>query len=76
MLLQNTINLRYCTSGWIYYRNILRCAVLQTANSVHLRLSVSCRVKIRVKEHLKRGINKTVDTNIVLKTQTLYNGTF
>ena len=27
---QNKINLRYCASGWFYYRNILRCTVLQT----------------------------------------------
>ena len=32
VLLQNKINLRYCASGWLYYRNILRCAVLQTSN--------------------------------------------
>jgi len=29
---QNKINLRYCASGWFYYRNILRCMVLQTSN--------------------------------------------
>jgi hypothetical protein len=33
VLFQNKINLRYCTSGWFYYRNILRCTVLQTSNS-------------------------------------------
>jgi len=32
-LFQNKINLRYCASGWFYYRNILRCTVLQTSNS-------------------------------------------
>jgi hypothetical protein len=32
-LFQNKINLRYCASGWFYYRNILRCSVLQTATS-------------------------------------------
>jgi hypothetical protein len=29
-LFQNKINLRYCVSGWFYYRNILRRTVLQT----------------------------------------------
>jgi len=24
------MNLRYCASGWFYYRNILRCTVLQS----------------------------------------------
>ena len=33
MLFQNKINLRYCASGWFYYRNILRCTVLQTSHS-------------------------------------------
>jgi len=28
VLFQNKINLRYCASGWFYYRNILRCTVL------------------------------------------------
>jgi hypothetical protein len=32
VLFQNKINLRYCASGWFYYRNILRCTVLQTSN--------------------------------------------
>jgi hypothetical protein len=32
MLFQNKINLRCCASGWFYYRNILRCTVLQTSN--------------------------------------------
>jgi len=31
VLSQNKINLRYCASGWFYYRNILRCTVLQTS---------------------------------------------
>jgi hypothetical protein len=30
-LFQNKINLRYCASGCFYYRNILRCTVLQTS---------------------------------------------
>jgi len=30
VLFQN--NLRYCASGWVYYRNILRCTVLKTSN--------------------------------------------
>jgi len=30
LLFQNKINLRYCASGWFYYRNILRCTALQT----------------------------------------------
>ena len=34
------INLRYCASGWCYYRNILRCTVLQTS----LILIVSSRI--------------------------------
>jgi len=32
VLFQNKINLRYCASAWFYYRSILRCTVLQTAN--------------------------------------------
>jgi len=32
VLFQNKINLRYCASGWFYYRNILRCTVQQTSN--------------------------------------------
>ena len=32
MLFQNKINLIYCASSWFYYRNILRCTVLQTSN--------------------------------------------
>ena len=32
VLFQNKINLRCCASGWFYYRNILRCTVLQTSN--------------------------------------------
>jgi hypothetical protein len=32
LLFQNKINLRYCASGWFYYRNILRYTVLQTSN--------------------------------------------
>jgi len=32
VLFQNTIYLRYCVSGWLYYRTILRCTVLQTSN--------------------------------------------
>jgi hypothetical protein len=35
VLLQNKINLRYCASGWFYYRNILRCTVLQTSNLLY-----------------------------------------
>jgi len=31
VLFQNKINLRYCASGWFYYRNILRCTVLHTS---------------------------------------------
>ena len=29
---QSKINVRYCASGWCYYRNILRCTVLPTSN--------------------------------------------
>jgi hypothetical protein len=29
VLCQNKINLIYCAAGWVYYRNILRCTVLQ-----------------------------------------------
>jgi hypothetical protein len=38
VLFQNKINLRYCASGWFYYRNILRCTVLETSemNCVYL----------------------------------------
>ena len=32
VLFQNKINLRYCATGWFYYRNILRCAALLTLN--------------------------------------------
>jgi hypothetical protein len=34
VLFQNKINLRYCASGWFYYRNILvlGCTVLQMSN--------------------------------------------
>ena len=32
LLFQNKMNLRYCASGWFYYRNILRCTVLKTSN--------------------------------------------
>ena len=34
-LFQNKINLRYCTSGWFYYRNILEYTVLQTSNLLY-----------------------------------------
>jgi hypothetical protein len=34
VLFQNKINLRYCASGWFYYRNILRCTVLHTSNGM------------------------------------------
>ena len=37
VLFQNKINLRYCASGWFYYRNILQCTVLQMSN---LRLTI------------------------------------
>jgi len=36
VLFQNKINLRYCASGWFYYRNILRCTVLQTSKMIKL----------------------------------------
>jgi len=36
---QNKINLRYCVSGWFYYRNILRCTVLQMSNLLNLMTS-------------------------------------
>ena len=35
VLFQNKINLRYCASGWFYYRNILRCTVLRTSTQIH-----------------------------------------
>jgi len=35
VLFQNKINLRYCASGWFYYRNILRCTVLQTSKNTN-----------------------------------------
>jgi len=38
MLFQNKLNLRYCASGWFYYRNILWCTVLQMSN-MYLRLT-------------------------------------
>jgi hypothetical protein len=41
VLFQNKINLRYSASGWFYYRNILRCMVLQTQHLCILSL-VSC----------------------------------
>jgi len=38
VLFRNKINLRYCASGWFYYRNILRCTVLQMSKTLLLRL--------------------------------------
>ena len=32
VLFQSKINLRYCASGWFYYRNILWCTVPQNSN--------------------------------------------
>ena len=37
---KNKINLRYCASGWFYYRNILRRTILQTSNA-EVRLTAS-----------------------------------
>ena len=34
LLFQNETNLRYCASGWFYYRNMLRCAVLHMSKTV------------------------------------------
>jgi hypothetical protein len=34
VMFQNRINFRYRASGWFYYRNILRCTVLQTSKIV------------------------------------------
>ena len=43
VLFQNKINFRYCASGWFYYRNILRCTVLQTSSLlIRIRLTFSC----------------------------------
>ena len=42
VLFQNKINLRNCASGWLYYRNILRCTVLQTSNLKKLNLYQFC----------------------------------
>ena len=36
MLFQNKIYLKYYASGWFYYRNKLRCTVLQTQNLFNL----------------------------------------
>jgi len=36
ILFQNKTNLRYCASGWFYYRNILRCTVLQMSGQIHI----------------------------------------
>ena len=36
VMFQNKINLRYCASGWFYYRNILRCTVLQISNNENM----------------------------------------
>ena len=33
VLFKNKINLRYCASGWFYYRNILWCTVLQMSKN-------------------------------------------
>ena len=42
VLFQNKINLRYCASGWFYYRNILRSAGLQTSNvMLHFRFCLN-----------------------------------
>jgi hypothetical protein len=35
VLFQNKINLRYCASGWFYYRNILQYMVLKIINQIH-----------------------------------------
>jgi hypothetical protein len=34
-------NLRYCVSCWFYYRNILRCTVLQTSKKLNLRFHLT-----------------------------------
>ena len=44
---QNKINLRYCASGWFYYRNILRCTVPQTSN-----ISICCDFWILTSGHI------------------------
>jgi hypothetical protein len=47
VLFQNKINLRYCASGWFYYRNILRCTDLQTSNLSRNKLAVALRMPRR-----------------------------
>jgi hypothetical protein len=46
VLFQNKINLRFCASCWFYYRNILRCMVLQTSNPCEC-YAVCCSVTYR-----------------------------
>ena len=52
VLFQNKINLRYCTSSWFYYRNILRCTVLQTSKEKIISVAKTCNVK-SIHIHLK-----------------------
>jgi len=40
MLFQNKINLRYCASGWFYYRNILWCMVLQNKKNIYIYIYI------------------------------------
>jgi len=62
VLFQNKINLRYCASGWFYYRNVLRCTVLRTSSIVlHSgrygtanRLSTLVKVKVKQSHYRSR----------------------
>ena len=45
VLFQNKINLRYCASDWFYYRNIIRCTVLQTLNRIRPRGDIDSLIK-------------------------------
>jgi hypothetical protein len=53
MLFQNKINLRYCASGWFYYRNILRYTVLHTSNLHWLNCILESTGVVWVKKTLK-----------------------
>ena len=46
VLLQNKMNVRYCASGWFYYRNILLSTVLQTS---YLKMSVCSQKSVAVR---------------------------
>jgi len=74
MLFQNKINLRYSASGWFYYRNILRCTVLQTSDLQVLIYSVNSYIfrlpivaifrEVFFEEYIKQNVKIIYFTNI------------